>query len=45
MKISKDKVVAITYELEVEGNIADRATKERPLEYIHGNHNLLAKFE
>ncbi|MBP5398480.1 MAG: peptidylprolyl isomerase [Bacteroidales bacterium] len=45
MKISKDKVVAITYELEVEGAIADRATRERPLEYIHGNHNLLAKFE
>lgn len=45
MKISKDKVVAITYELEVEGAIADRATREKPLEYIHGNHNLLAKFE
>ena len=45
MIISKDKVVAITYELEVEGAIADRATKERPLEYIHGNHNLLEKFE
>ena len=45
MNISKDKVVAITYELEVDGGIADRATKERPLEYIHGNHNLLEKFE
>lgn len=45
MKIGKDKVVAITYELEVEGSIADRATQERPLEYIHGNHNLLEKFE
>ena len=45
MTISKDKVVAITYELEVEGRIADRATNERPLEYIHGNRNLLEKFE
>ena len=45
MTISKDKVVAITYELEVEGQIADRATREKPLEYIHGNHNLLEKFE
>ena len=45
MTISKDKVVAITYELEVEGQIVDRATGERPLEYIHGNHNLLEKFE
>ncbi|MCR4566034.1 MAG: peptidylprolyl isomerase [Bacteroidales bacterium] len=45
MIISKDKVVAITYELEVEGAIVDHATKERPLEYIHGNHNLLEKFE
>ena len=45
MTISKDKVVAITYELEVEGRIADRATNERSLEYIHGNRNLLEKFE
>lgn len=45
MKIEKNNVVAITYELEVEGKIADKATEERPLEYIHGNHMLLQKFE
>ncbi len=45
MKIEDNKVVALTYELEVEGQVADKATEERPLEYIHGNHMLLPKFE
>ncbi|MBQ6086534.1 MAG: peptidylprolyl isomerase [Bacteroidales bacterium] len=45
MKVEKDKVVGLTYELTVDGKIADRATEERPLEYIHGNHMLLPKFE
>lgn len=45
MKIEKDKVVVLTYELEVDGEIADRASEERPLDYIHGTHMLLPKFE
>ena len=45
MKIDKNKVVALSYELEVEGTIADKATSESPLEYIQGNGMLLPKFE
>ena len=45
MKISKDKVVAISYELIVDGKTADKADETRPLEYIQGNHMLLPKFE
>lgn len=45
MKIEQDKVVALSYELEVEGAIADRATDAQPLEYIHGTGMLLPKFE
>lgn len=45
MKIEKDKVVVLTYDLEVDGKIADRATEERPLDYIHGTHMLLPRFE
>ena len=36
MTIDKNKVVAVSYELEVEGSIADKAGSEKPLEYIHG---------
>ena len=45
MKIEKDKVVVLTYELTVDGKVADKATEERPLDYIHGNNMLLQKFE
>ena len=45
MKITKNAVVAISYELEVDGQIADRATAEKPLEYIQGMGMLLPKFE
>ena len=45
MKVSKEKVVAVSYELEVEGKIADKAVAEAPLEYIHGTGMLLPKFE
>ena len=45
MKITANKVVEFTYELEVDGNIVDRTTKERPLDYIHGTGNLLPKLE
>ena len=45
MKISQDKVVALAYTLEVEGQIADSASTDKPLEYIHGTGMLLPKFE
>ena len=45
MKADQDRVVAVSYELEVEGKIADKAGSEKPLEYIHGTGMLLPKFE
>ena len=45
MKIEQNRVVEFAYELEVAGNIVDRTTKERPLDYIHGTGSLLPKLE
>lgn len=45
MKVEKNKVVAVSYELQVEGKLADKAGSEAPLEYIHGTGMLLPKFE
>ena len=45
MKIGQNKAVALTYGLEVDGQIVDRCPEERPLDYIHGTRTLLAKFE
>lgn len=45
MKIEKNKVVEFAYELEVDGNIVDHTTKEKPLDYIHGTGSLLPKLE
>ena len=45
MKAQQDYVVGVSYELEVEGKIADKARSEAPLEYIHGTGMLLPKFE
>ena len=45
MKIEKNKVVEFCYELEVDGSIVDRTTKEKPLDYIHGTGSLLPKLE
>ena len=45
MRIEKNKVVALSYDLEVEGSIVDSATPEQPLDYIHGTHMLLPRFE
>ena len=36
MKVDKNKVVALSYELTVDGAVADKASAEKPLEYIHG---------
>ena len=45
MKVLKDNVVAVSYELQVEGKIADKAGADAPLQYIHGTGMLLPKFE
>ena len=45
MKIAQNTVVEFCYELEVEGQVVDHTTKERPLDYIHGTGNLLPKLE
>lgn len=45
MKITKNAVVEFSYELEVEGQIVDRTTNEKPLDYIHGTGSLLPKLE
>ncbi|MBR4788276.1 MAG: peptidylprolyl isomerase [Bacteroidales bacterium] len=45
MKVQNNKVVSLAYRLEVDGRIADQAGRDNPLEYIHGTHMLLPKFE
>lgn len=45
MKIGQNSVVELCYELEVDGQVVDRTTKEKPLDYIHGTKSLLDKFE
>ncbi len=45
MKVQNDKVVAVSYALDVEGQIADKSAPGAPLEYIHGTGMLLPKFE
>lgn len=45
MKIGKNAAVEVSYDLEVEGQLVDRATKEHPLDYIQGTNMLIPKFE
>ena len=40
MKIAQNTVVEFSYELEVDGQIVDHTTSERPLDYIHGTGSL-----
>ena len=45
MKITQNAVVEFCYGLEVEGQVVDKTTKEKPLDYIHGTGSLLPKLE
>lgn len=46
MKIENRKVVELTYELTVDGKVVDKTTEMTgPLDYIHGEHMLLPRFE
>ncbi len=45
MKIAPNTHVALTYKLLVDGELADQATADRPLEFIYGAGFLLPAFE
>lgn len=45
MKIAKDKVVSVTYSLEVNGKEIENVKAESPLKFIFGSGMLLPKFE
>ena len=45
MKIEDKKVVAISYEVEVEGKVVDSATEEKPLDYIQGMRMIIPMLE
>lgn len=46
MKIAKDSVVTLAYTLKNEdGILLDEATAEHPLDYLHGNYNLIDGLE
>ena len=45
MKIEDKKVVAISYEVEVEGKVVDSATEEKPLDYIQGMNMIIPMLE
>ncbi len=45
MEINDNKVVSLIYELNVDGQIADKCSKDNPLEFIFGMGYLLPKFE
>jgi FKBP-type peptidyl-prolyl cis-trans isomerase SlyD len=45
MKVQDNKVVHLTYQLKVDGEIADSATADKPLQFIFGMGYLLPKFE
>ena len=45
MKVEKNKVVAISYTLHVDGAIADQMKEDKPLDFIYGIGSLLPKFE
>ena len=45
MKIGTNKVVSLAYTLEVEGDVMETVTSEKPLEFIFGTGYLLPKFE
>ncbi len=48
MKVTKDKVISLTYELRLnsnDGNVVESLTPEAPLTFLYGSGNLLPKFE
>jgi FKBP-type peptidyl-prolyl cis-trans isomerase SlyD len=45
MKVAKDKVVSLSYELKVNGEVVDSADAQNPLEFLYGRGMLLPRFE
>jgi FKBP-type peptidyl-prolyl cis-trans isomerase SlyD len=45
MTVSKNKVVSLSYQLTVDGDVVDKATDKNPLQFIFGAGMLLPKFE
>jgi FKBP-type peptidyl-prolyl cis-trans isomerase SlyD len=45
MDISKDKVVSVSYELNVQNEIVDKADAANPMEFIFGKGTLIQSFE
>lgn len=45
MKVSENKFVSLAYTLTVDGQVADQASADRPLEFVYGVGMLLPKFE
>jgi|WetSurMetagenome_2_1015567.scaffolds.fasta_scaffold11770_5 FKBP-type peptidyl-prolyl cis-trans isomerase SlyD len=45
MVVSQNKVVSVTYELRVEGNVIESVDRTAPLTFVFGSGSLLPKFE
>ncbi|RJX72296.1 peptidylprolyl isomerase [Vibrio sinensis] len=45
MKIEKNVVVSLAYQLKVEDAVVDQSTADAPLDYLHGNNNLITGLE
>jgi FKBP-type peptidyl-prolyl cis-trans isomerase SlyD len=45
MTISNDKVVSLTYELKVDGQVVDRTGEEQPLVFLYGAGQMIPGFE
>ncbi|WP_367971178.1 peptidylprolyl isomerase [Vibrio scophthalmi] len=45
MKIEKNVVVSLAYQLKVEDAVVDQSTVDAPLDYLHGNNNLITGLE
>jgi FKBP-type peptidyl-prolyl cis-trans isomerase SlyD len=45
MLVSKDKVISVSYELKVDGDVVDQADASNPMQFIYGNGTLIPSFE
>ncbi len=45
MTISTDKVVSLTYQLKVDGNIVDQTDSTQPLQFLYGHGQMIPGFE
>jgi len=45
MVVEKDKVVSVSYELKVEGELVDQTSEEKPLTFLFGAGQLIPGFE